>query len=403
MKKKFIAFIFFIGSSFFGFGQNPETVYPKKKISKSYIQIVYSHYTQDGDHSAVTGGTGTEKLQVFGPEIIIKRQVDSLRSFTIDIGVDVVTSASTDRIDFNMSSASKRDGHGYLTVGIERKLKKNKNFSYGISGYSSLESDYLSFGGILSVNKKSTDQSREFGAELEAYFDDLRWGRLNGVRPLRLVYPEELRNQEWFDEYMRNTYNLNLSFQQTINSKTLLGIFPGITYQDGLLATPFQRVYFKTGEEKVENLPMTRLAFPIGIQLNQFLGNKNILRNYYRFYHDDFGIAAHTFLTEFAVKLNSGITLTTGVRLYTQKGAPFFRPYKEHDIQQKLYTSDYDLSSFRSIEPGLESRFAIRGQGSEPAWFSLKYSHYRRSDGLRANIVTLMIDFTSQKNRKAYR
>lgn len=403
MKKKYIIFGVFAASSFFGFGQNPENIYPKKRISKSSIQLVYSNYTQNGNHSAVTGGTGTEKLRVFGPEIIIKRQVDSLNSFSIDIGVDIVSSASTDNIDFNMSSASRRDGHGYLTIGIERKLKRNRNFSYGIAGYSSLESDYLSFGTIFSIYKKSHDQSKEFSVELESYFDDLRWGRLNGVKPLQLVYPEELRNTKWFDKYRRNTHNLNLGFMQTINEKMQLGIFPGITYQKGLLSTPFQRVYFKTGELKVENFPGKKIAFPLGLQLNSFLGNKYIMRNYYRFYKDDFGILAHTYSLEFAIKLTSGITLTPGIRLYTQRGTTFFKPYKENEIQQEFYTSDYDLSSFRSIEPSLEGRFAIRGKGSEPAWFNLRYSHYERSDGLKANTVTLLIDFVSQKNRKAYR
>ena len=402
MKKKYIVFGFFAASSFFGFGQNPENLYPKKKISKSYIQLVYSNYTQDGNHSAVTGGIGTEKLQVFGPEIIIKRQVDSLNSFNIDIGLDVVTSASTDNIDFNMSSASRKDGHGYLTIGIERKLKKNRNFSYGIAGYTSLESDYLSFGTIFSINKTSKDQSKELSAELELYSDDLRWGRLSGVKPLHLIYPAELRFQNWFETYLRTTLNLNLGYVQTINEKLLLGIFPGITSQTGLLATPFQRVYFKTGELKVERLPEKRIAIPLGIQFNNFLGNKFILRNYYRFYHDDFKILAHTLNSEFAIKLTPGITLTPGIRLYTQQGSPYFKPYKAHDIQQEFYTSDYDLSTFRSTETSLEGRFAIRGEGSDPAWFNLRYSHYKRSDGLKANTITLLIDFTSQKNRKAY-
>ena len=402
MKKKYIVFGFFAASTFFGFGQNPGNLYPKKKISKSYIQLVYSHYNQNGNHSAVTGGMGTEELQVFGPEIIIKRQIDSLKSFNIDIGLDVVTSASTDNIDFNMSSASRKDSHGYMTIGIERKLKRDRSFSYGIAGYSSLESDYLSFGAILSVNKKSKDQSREFSAELESYFDDLRWGRLNGMRPLRLVYPVELRFREWFDVYRRTTYNLNLGYLQTINEKMLLGLFPGISSQKGLLSTPFQRVYFKTGELKVEKLPEKKIAFPFGVQLNHFLGSKFILQNYYRFYHDDFKITAHTFSTDLAIKLTPGIILTPGLRLYTQKGSPFFKPYKESEIQQEFYTSDYDLSTFHSSEPSLEGRFAIRGEGSEPAWFNLRYSHYKRSDGLKANTITLLIDFTSQKNRKAY-
>jgi hypothetical protein len=400
MIKKYLVFGFFALSSFFGFGQNPETVYPKKKISKSYIQLIYSHYLQNGNHSAVTGGAGTEKLTVFGPELIIKRQIDSLNSYYVDFGVDVVSSASTDNIDFNVSSASRYDGHGYITVGIERKLKKNKNVYYGIAGYSSLESDYLSFGFLFSGGGKSKDLSREFSAELEIYSDDLRWGRLNGVKPLHLVYPEELRYKEWHQKFMRNSYNLNLGFEQTINPRNLLGIFPGITYQQGLLATPFHRVYFTNNEKRVENLPEERIAVPVGIQLNSFVGDKYILRNYYRFYKDNFGVLAHTLQTEAAIKLSAKTTLTPGFRFYTQRGSSYFKPYGMHDTQQEFYTSDYDLSTFRSYEPMLEGRFAILGETSDPSFFSVRYSHYRRSDGLRANLITLMMDFTSRKKKE---
>ena len=399
MKKKFLVFGAFAASSFFGFGQNPATVYPKKKISKSDIQLIYSHYIQNGNHSAVTGGIGTEKLQVYGPEIIWKRQVDSLNSYSIDMGVDVISSASTDNIDFIVSSASKVDLHSYLSLGYERRLKKNKNIILGGTGYASIESDYLSLGAIFAANIKSHDQSREFSAELESYFDDLRWGRLNSKGSLRLVYPVELRYKEWFRQYRRTTINLNLSFQQTINNKNLLAFFPGFTCQQGLLSTPFQRVYFTNNEARVEKLPDRRIEIPLGVQLNSFLGTKYVLKNYYRFYWDDFGIIAHTLNIEFAVKLNAGITITPMLRLYTQKGCSFFKPYGQHDSLQKFYTSDYDLSSFQSFEPGLETRFAITGKGSQPRYLSLRYNFYKQSDGLHANILTLAAEIISQRKK----
>jgi hypothetical protein len=399
MKKKFLVFGAFTASCFFGFGQNPASIYAKKKIAKSDIQLIYSHYIQNGNHSAVTGGIGTEKLQVYGPEIIFKREVDSLNSYSIDAGVDVVSSASTDNIDFILSSASKVDLHSYFSLGYDRHLKKNKNIIIGGSGYASLESDYLSLGAILTANIKSRDQSREFSAVFESYFDDLRWGRLKRDEPLGLVYPVELRYKEWFNHYRRNTINLNLSFQQTINNKNLLAFFPGFTYQSGLLSTPFQRVYFKNNEERVENLPDKRIEIPLGIQLNSFVGQKTILRNYYRFYWDDFGIIAHTFNIEFAIKLSTGFTLTPMLRIYTQKGSSFFKPYHEHDSLQTFYTSDYDLSSFQSFEPGLETRFASIGKSSEPRYVSLRYNFYKRSDGLHAHILTLSAEFISEKKR----
>lgn len=402
MKKKFIVFAVFVVYSVYGFGQTNIKHSSGGKISKSTIDIVYGHYIQNGNHSAVTGGKGTEKLQVFSPEIIFTRQVDSLNSYTINAGVDMVSSASTDNIDFAVSSASKIDGHGYLTIGYDRKFKKKENIVVGSSLSAAIESDYLSKGGSLSFTKTSRDKQKEFSVNVEAYFDDLRWGRLNGVKPLRLVYPVELRYANWLDEYRRYSYNLQLGYQNVINEKMIFGIFPGVQFQEGLLSTPFHRVYFKDGSLKVEKLPDQRFKFPLGLRLNAYLGNKMFLKNYYRFYYDNFGIIAHTFNAELAIKLNPEIVLTPHLRFYIQKGASFFKPYKEHDLNSEFYTSDYDLSAFQSYEAGIESRFSGTGKKDLNPFinnFTIRYSFYKRSDRLYAHIITLLLSLTEYKRK----
>jgi len=399
MKKKYIVFGAMAISSFYGFAQQPAN-YTKKKISKSTIQIVYSQYLQNGDHSAVTGGKGTEKLQVYSPGIIIKQQADSFNLYSVEAGIDVISSASKDNIDFVVSSASKVSNRGYLHIGYDRKLKRNNNITIGGAGYFSIESDYLSLGGKLSASYISADKSQEFSAELQGYFDDLRWGRLNGERPLKLVYPVELRNREWFTEYRRQSFNLNLSYQQTINERMIIAFFPGISYQYGLLSTPYHRAYFKDSTERVENVPDKRLKIPLGLQLNSFIGDRYILRLYYRFYKDDFGITAHTFNTEFAVKMRPNLTLTPFIRLYTQEAASFFKPYRQHDPQQQFYSSDYDLSKFNSYELGMEGRLAGIGKGEKNIYtnnMSLRYSFYHRSDGVHAHMITLLLELVAHR------
>ena len=74
----------------YGISQVSINPYSNKKISKSTIEIIYSQYLGDGDHSAITGGIGTEKLIVYEPEIILKHQIDSLRASWVDAGVDVI-------------------------------------------------------------------------------------------------------------------------------------------------------------------------------------------------------------------------------------------------------------------------------------------------------------------------
>ena len=401
MKRKFLVFGLLAASSFYTFGQRTDSSYSKKKLSKTTIQVVYSHYLQDGNHSAVTGGTGTEHLIVYSPNITLRKEKDSLNSYYFDGGVDIITSASTDNIDYVVSSASRSDFHLYLTGGYNKGIK-NKNVTLGAKGYFSYESDYLSLGAGFSASHTSADKSRELSAEFEAFFDDLRWGLINEEDGPKLVYPEELRNRKWFDDYRRQSFNLNLSWQQTINKRMVLAIFPGISFQHGLLATPFHRAYFKDSSARVENLPGSRIKIPIGIQLNTFIGDRYILRNYYRFYWDDFGITAHTIEVELPVKLSPAFTLSPFLRFYTQKGTSYFRPYREHALSSTYYTSDYDLSSFESYEGGLEAKFSglsrnINSLFNKPG---LRYSFYKRSDGLYAHTLTFFTEMVFQKKKR---
>ncbi len=66
------------------------------------------------------------------------------------------------------------------------------------------------------------------------------------------------------------------------------------SYQEGLLSTPYHRVYFTDGTLKVEKLPGTRAKLPIGLRASYFLGDRFIIRSFYRYYQDNWGMKAHT-------------------------------------------------------------------------------------------------------------
>src|SRR5579875_3087683 len=87
------------------------TQYKSKKLSLDEINFVSGYYHQDGNHSAVTGGIGTEKLNDFANTIELKMsKYDSKwrkHSFDFELGVDHYTSASSDKIDpYTISSPS---------------------------------------------------------------------------------------------------------------------------------------------------------------------------------------------------------------------------------------------------------------------------------------------------------
>jgi len=398
LKKKYLVFGVMAASSLYCMGQRSDSVYTKRKVSRTEIQFIYSQYIQNGNHSAVTGGTGTEKLIVYSPNLTFGKRVDSAAGYSVNIGVDFITSASTDNIDHIVSSASRTDFHAYVN-GAYSKRKKGTGLIWSITGAGSVESDYLSLAPGFSLRHSNKDNSREISAQLEVFFDDLRWGRFSDEHELKLIYPSELRYQEWFTEHNRQSFNLNLSWQRTINKRMLLAIFPGIIYQRGLLSTPFHRVYFTDGSVRVENLPMKRWKFPLGVQLNSFLVNKTFLRSYYRFYLDDFGVLANTIQLDLPVKISPAFTLSPSFRFNEQRGSKYFKPYKENQLQDNFYTSDYDLSTFQSYEPGLEMRFTGLQKNAKSSFnnWGLRYSLYMRSDGLTAHTLTMLVDFFSGK------
>ena len=218
--------------------------------------------------------------------------------------------------------------------------------------------------------------------------------------PAFLIYPEELRYKEWFDIHNRYSYNFKFGLTQVINKRNLLGVYPEIAFQNGLLSTPFHRVYFDNDDLKVENLPQKRLKGSLGLKLNSFLGGRTILKNELDFYVDDFGVIGFTIANETAFKLNSFVSIAPFFRIYFQKAAKYFAPYKEHSIDQNFYTSDYDLSKFNTYKAGINFRYApFKYSGKKLVLNELqfRYSFMYRTNNMNAHIISLFINTSFDK------
>src|SRR6202035_4831036 len=137
-----------------------------------------------------------------------------------NMGVDVITSASMDNIDFVRSSASRVSHRLHLGPSYSYLFKRSRILAKVNSGIS-IESAYLSIPAGVTVSHNNASGSREISGSLQCYFDDLRWGLLglNQGRPVGLIYPVELRDTNWFSIYRRNSYNLDLALYQVINAK----------------------------------------------------------------------------------------------------------------------------------------------------------------------------------------
>ncbi|MGZ3848979.1 MAG: DUF3570 domain-containing protein, partial [Flavisolibacter sp.] len=168
------------------------------------------------------------------------------------------------------------------------------------------------------------------------------------------------------------------------------------TYQQGLLATKYQRVYFRDGSEQAETLPDNRFKIPLGIRANYFFGDRIILRSFYRYYQDNWGLKAHTLDLEAPVKVTPFLSISPFYRYYTQNAVDYFAPYAQHAPGETYFSSDYDLSKFNSHFFGAGFRVAppegVLGMKHLNS-VEIRYGHYNRSNGLHSDQVSLHLKF----------
>jgi hypothetical protein len=365
--------------------------YKSRKLTLEEANFISSYYSQDGNNAAVTGGIGTEKLTDLSNSFEIKLNTwdkkERKHTFDFELGIDHYTSASSDKIDpKTVSSASYSDTRLYPSLNWSVENDKNGT-TIGAGLSASSEFDYKSFGMNILFAKKTNNRSGEFSVKLQAYLDKLK-----------VILPIELRSYTGQDQdyptASRNSFSAAVSYSQIINERLQLLFLADVIYQHGYLGLPFHRIYFKDGTESVETLPANRLKVPIGVRANYFLGDNIILRGYYRYYRDSWGLEAHTANIETSVKVTPFLSVTPFYRYYIQSAVKYFAPYEVHSSAEEYYTSNYDLSKFTSGFYGAGFRI-IPPKGvfgiEHFNMLELRYGHYQKSNGMQSNIVSLNI------------
>jgi Protein of unknown function (DUF3570) len=411
--------------------------YVDKKLKFEEANLVSGYYSQNGNKSAVTGGIGTEQLtdiaNTFDLKLSSYLKKGLKQNFGVEMGIDHYTSASSDNIAnaeqqktwsttvttttvsrasrgggsststkviggrgnaSSLTSASRSDTRFYPSLNWSIKDEK-QGLVVGINAAYSTEYDYKSKGWSLNIAKTSKDQSREFSAKLQAFKDT--W---------TVIYPFELTpkgygdGSHWttlpVDHKPRNSYEASFALAQVINRKFQMALLADVAYQEGLLATKYQRVYFTDGSVHAETLPDKRLKIPVALRASYFLNENVILRGYYRFYKDDWGLSGHTFNLETPIKITNFVSISPFYRFYTQQQARYFAPYKMHTVEDAYYSSDYDISTFTSQYFGAGIRLTPpEGLGGIKWWnmLEIRYGHYTRSTDLVSNQIGLNLKF----------
>lgn len=392
MKRIFITGLALLGLFRLSAQEKPadSTGYKSTKLKIEEINLVSSYYKQDGNNSAVTGGIGTEELTDVSNAIDVKlikySKSGKKQTLDVEVGLDYYSSASSDKIDLQAnSSASSADIRVYpsISYSVENE-EKGTTLAAGVS--SSTEFDYQSFGGNVSFSKKTKDRNGEFTAKLQAYLDQVK-----------MILPVELRaGDDTAGTESRNTFAGSLSYSQIINRNFQVMFVADVITQNGYLGLPFHRVYFDDSSVHVENLPDKRLKIPVAVRASYFLGDNFIIRGYYRFYTDDWGLNSHTADIEVPVKLSTVFSLSPFYRYYTQTGVKYFKGFEEHTASEEFYTSNYDLSKFNSSFFGMGMKYTpLKGVFGLKHFHTLelRYGHYTKTTNMVSNIISINIKY----------
>ena len=405
-----------------------------RTADETTIDIIGGYYQQTGSHGAVEGGRGTQQLTDVSPTIIINVPLDTVSRLSVNVGADFYASASTDRIDFALSTPSANDVRIHGDFGYSRE-QKAKGTIWGVGVGVSKEYDYLSFNVAASFAKTSRDGNRQLSLAGQ-FFQD----RVTLITPLELRtnYSGGANGKSSYGTDTRQTYNFTATYSQVLSKRLQAAISTELVSQNGLLSTPFHRVYFKDNPDpnlaptlndnfqprvataaRIEALPRARFKYPVSLRLNYYASDLVQIRGFYRFYNDNFGIVAHTLEVELPVKVTPFFVVYPFYRYHTQTAADYFAPFAQHSVSNQYYTSDYDLAAFSANKVGLGlryspvygiGRFRVPGENAQGLprvmrlkSFDVRYANYQQTGSnsyaaadqadLKANIISFDLGF----------
>lgn len=433
--KKFILIlcVFAFVKSYSQTEQDSTKVYKKRVLETTEVDFLTSYYSQDGDNAAVSGGIGNEELTDVTGTFVVSIPLNDDDVLTIDAGVSAYTSASSSNVGpfddgpadpFQASSgASSSDLWANLT-GSYSHSSDDRNDIWSAKVSISSEYDYFSAGVGGSYTKLFNEKNTELSVNANVYIDT--WNA---------IYPTELRpfgengnglnnslftqntitgNTNYnprFSEFKdegRNSYSLGFGFSQILHKNVQGSLALDFVQQQGLLSTPFQRVYFSDVADSfidnfqladaVERLPDSRFKVAVGGRLNWYLNETFTVRTFYRYYFDDWGISSHTASIEVPIKITDKFTLYPSYRFYNQTAADYFRPYESTLSTDDFYTSDYDLSEYSANQIGFGVSYTdifakahIWKLGLKS--IDLKFYQYDRDTSFSSSIITAGFKF----------
>ena len=261
------------------------------------------------------------------------------------------------------------------------------NLGGGISNEPDFQSYFINTDGWLDFNGKLTTLSWGGSYTISNIDASLQDRTKPPTGALITTRSEKLKNGVSTLFGSRHEISLNVGLTQVLNKDSLVEGSLGYTRSAGYLSNPYKAVILafddpnqyinSTGLRTVilkgvlEQRPTLRNQWTFDTRFVHYVDSLDAaLHVGYRFYHDDWGIDAHTFDLSWYQPIGDGWMLVPGARYYSQSAASFYKPYFLFDqafpillprnpelplqldhsqLQTQTFSSDERLSAFGSL------------------------------------------------------
>lgn len=328
----------------------------------------------------------------------------------------------------------RTDGFGTPIGGIDTRLvhtlssaspetRKQGDFKLGyewdeaavdVGGGISLEDDYesrfVNLGGRLDFNQKLTTLSGGLSytaSDTKALLDHDAIPYLNAG-----AYTDQIELTDDDGKIIhghRKDWGAHLGLTQVLNKNALIETGFGYTYSIGYMENPYKVVeiaFIDPGQQRflpagaaffgdvhalLEQRPNIRNQWTGNVRYVQHIDAFNAALHFdYRFYHDDWGINAHTFQADWGQPLGHGWTVTPRVRYYSQDAADFYQSYLisrqgyasggfDRRLLPENFSSDHRLSGYGALSGGV----TVSKQFAKGVTLDLGFEYYTHQGGMK--------------------
>ncbi|MBD9356880.1 DUF3570 domain-containing protein [Methylomonas albis] len=286
------------------------------------------------------------------------------------------------------------------------------NATLGFSGGLSEEPDFVSTFGSVNYSREFNNKlttltagynltSNQITRNTDTHSGLSEAGHVHASDPTSPNYPALTESSVY------NSFSVGLS--QVLAKNTLFQSTANFTHQEGYLSNPYKYVYIRgevtaaeyyalsqqtnkldwsnitklemVGTELFREVrPDQRNMLSFSNRINQHIPALNASSSLdYRFYTDDWSINSHTVELKWYQSLPFGITVTPGLRYYSQSQADFFAPYFLAPRADGHYSSDFRLADFGSLSGSI----AFSKQLSKGIKLEAGVEYYTRQSDLK--------------------